>query len=124
MVKRKRDELSPNLIDAVNPVDDLLSKDLEASQVAQLAIAKVFTQKDFFSDMTEEQIIAYSVLVGLNEELESGVLGDFLKIWIIARKSKNRKSRKEAENLFRYLGEKIERARDILKERFGEGVFR
>ena len=118
------DELSPNLIDAVNPVDDLLSKDLEASQVAQLAIAKVFTQKDFFSDMTEEQIIAYSVLVGLNEELESVVLGDFLKIWIIARKSKNRKSRKEAENLFRYLGEKIERARDILKERFGEGVFR
>ena len=124
MVKRKRDELSPNLIDVVNPVDELLSKDLEASQVAQLAIAKVFTQKDFFSDMTEEQIIAYSVLVGLNEELESRVLGDFLKIWIIARKSKNRKSRKEAENLFRYLGEKIERARDILKERFGEGVFR
>jgi len=96
-----------------------LEKDLEATDASKLRITEKMTDLDYFSDMSQKQIVGVAGLTALNKIVKSKILESFLEVWIIARKSKSRKSRKEGVEMFKSLREQEQSRMDIMRDKLG-----
>jgi len=109
--------------DTRSSLEDIIAKNIKMSEYSKGKMTKVMTEKDFFSDVSDEHVLGIAGLLMLNETLKSPEIKTFVVNWIIARKSrKGGRSRKDIVEMFKSLNEEIQGLKSKFMDRFG-GMF-
>lgn len=109
MTKRKGLDTLQHMVDSDKPSTD----------VARVVIAEALVEDDSATDLSDEQVLAFSFLEAIQYKIKSPFLGYFLTQFKHNRKSLNRKSRKEMVDMFKSIKEEGKGRWDMLTDRLG-----